>query len=103
MIDRIGSRGSVRVLTARACACVPWHGDGGCALCFSEGLGIILGALVGRCRVTDEAGGHRRGRGAEAEGGVTRGKAPKPRRAGRLQKPVLPGVCGGRSPAQPLG
>lgn len=82
----------------------------GCALCFSEGLGIILGALVGRRRVTtaargvsDEAGGHRRGRGAEAEGGVTRGKAPKPRRAGRLQKPVLPGVCGGRSPAPPLG
>ncbi|ELR51339.1 Limb region 1 protein-like protein, partial [Bos mutus] len=38
-----------------------------------------------------------------SEGGVARGKAPEPRSAGGLQKPVLSGVCRGRSPAPPPG
>lgn len=54
MIDRIGSLGSVRALAPEPAPVSPGMGTGH-ALRFSEGLGVILGALGGRRRVTTAA------------------------------------------------
>lgn len=74
MIDRIGSRRSVRALAPEPAPVSPGMGTGR-ALRFSKGLGVILGALGGRCRVTTAA------RGVGGEAGGHRGDVARKRRA----------------------